>query len=457
MDARVFDALVQEIKDDVANASIAATSDREEARRLIVRACESAAELHADIGITGADLEDIERTVINDNLYYGALQPLLEDDSITEIMAVAGGYDPDSGYLPPRIYVERDGRVAACGEVTLSSEALKKIIDKITEEAGKRCDEAHPMGCAMLAGGLARATYKIPPVSPDGPSLVLRKFKEDMLGVDDLVAAGALTRSMAAFLRSAIASRCPVVISGGTGSGKTTLLNALSEYIPDGDVVVTIEDTPELRLRVPHVDRMQTVEPNTEGAGEITIRDLIKLALRSRPDRIIVGECRGADAYDMLQAMQTDHPGSMTTIHANDPDNAFTRLETMARYAGDFTHDQLQLQIAESLEGGLIVHTDRLDGGARKVVSIVEVSKMPKGATNIPRTPLFAWEQDGKDDLGNAVGRFTSCGSQPQLVKQKIEKAGMPYEPGWFFGIDGDGDGGCDAVEYEVDDYWATM
>lgn len=434
MDAKVYNALVEEIKDEVVmSAHVDAMTDRDEARRLIEDTCERVFRLHSELGIEDADAAAIVRTVVNDNLYYGALQPLMEDSSVTEIMAVAGGFDADAGYLPPRIYVERDGRVARCEEVGLTAAALKKIIDKIVEEAGKRCDEAHPMGCAMLAGGIARATYKIPPVSPDGPSLVLRKFKQDMMRVDDLVAADALTPGMAAFLRSAIASRCPVVISGGTGSGKTTLLNALSEFIPEADVVVTIEDTPELRLRVPHVDRMQTVEANTEGAGEVTIRDLIKLALRSRPDRIFVGECRGAEAYDMLQAMQTDHPGSMTTIHANDPDNAFTRLETMARFAGDFTHEQIQRQIAESLKGGLIVHTDRLDGGARRIVSVVEVSEMPSGASVIPRTPLFEWAQTGTDADGNAVGRFAACGSQPQLVKRKIEKAGMTYRPEWFF------------------------
>ncbi|MFQ9179181.1 MAG: CpaF family protein [Eggerthella lenta] len=209
------------------------------------------------------------------------------------------------------------------------AEHVRRIINKIAEQSGKRCDDAHAMGCAMLPGGRARATYVVPPIAPDGPALNVRTFSSSMLGMEDLVRMGMLTDGMSQFLRAAVQARCPLVISGGTGSGKTTLLGALSGFIPPDERVITIEDTPELRLQTPHVERMQTREANTEGEGSVSMRELVALSLRRRPDRIIVGECRGAEAYDMLQAMQTDHPGSMTTVHANDPGNAISRLRTM--------------------------------------------------------------------------------------------------------------------------------
>lgn len=291
------------------------------------------------------------------------------------------------------------------------------------------------MGCAMLPGGKARATYIVPPLAPDGPALNLRLFGDDAMSIEDLTARGALSPVMAEFLGSAVRARCPVIISGGTGSGKTTMLGALSGFIPDDERVLTIEDTPELRLRAAHVERMQTREANTEGEGAVGMRELVALSLRRRPDRIIVGECRGAEAYEMLQAMQTDHPGSMTTVHANDPGNALSRLRTMVGYANaDLGRDVIVQQIAESLAGGLIVHVERMRDGGRRVTSIVAVDQMPEGATVVPRAELFRFEPRGMDAFGRITGAWRACGVQPQRIKQRMLAAGVRFDPSWFFG-----------------------
>ena len=353
--------------------------------------------------------------MIDDFLRYGPLQRLLEDESVTEIMVNGGGIDLDDPALPfraPIVYVERAGRIEYRPDVEFDdAEHVRRIINKIAEQSGKRCDDAHAMGCAMLPGGRARATYVVPPIAPDGPALNVRTFSSSMLGMEDLVRMGMLTDGMAQFLRAAVQARYPLVISGGTGSGKTTLLGALSGFIPPDERVITIEDTPELRLQTPHVERMQTREANTEGEGSVSMRELVALSLRRRPDRIIVGECRGAEAYDMLQAMQTDHPGSMTTVHANDPGNAISRLRTMVGYAdGDLSRDVIVQQIAESLQGGLVVHVERMQDGARRVTSIVAIDPLPEGSLVIPRAELFVFDVEGVDAYGAVAGEWRACG-----------------------------------------------
>ena len=392
-----------------------------------------------NLGLAEPDVARLCRSVGDDFLRYGPLQGLLEDPGITEIIVNGGGVAMDAGvarFLEPHVFVERAGRLEPCPYVRFDdADHLRRIIDKIAEQAGMRCDEAHAMGCAMLPGGKARATYIVPPLAPDGPALNLRLFGDDVMSIEDLTARGALSPVMAEFLGSAVRARCPVIISGGTGSGKTTMLGALSGFIPDDERVLTIEDTPELRLRAAHVERMQTREANTEGEGAVGMRELVALSLRRRPDRIIVGECRGAEAYEMLQAMQTDHPGSMTTVHANDPGNALSRLRTMVGYANaDLGRDVIVQQISESLAGGLIVHVERMRDGGRRVTSIVAVDQMPEGATVIPRAELFRFDPRGVDAFGRITGAWRACGVQPQRIKQRMLAAGVRFDPSWFFG-----------------------
>ncbi|WP_080802090.1 CpaF family protein [Arabiibacter massiliensis] len=395
--------------------------------------------LELGVDLRPYEVEPLARCIVDDFLRYGPLQPLLEDPSVTEIMVNGGGVDARDPALPffaPVVYVERAGLIEYRPDVVFDdADHLRRIINKIAEQAGMRCDETHAMGCAMLPGGRARATYVVPPIAPDGPALNLRTFSDGMLGMEDLLDAGALPPVVAEFLCAAVQARCPIVVSGGTGSGKTTLLGALSGFIPAGERVITIEDTPELRLRAAHVERMQTREANVEGEGAVSMRDLVALSLRRRPDRIIVGECRGAEAYDMLQAMQTDHPGSMTTIHANDPANALSRLRTMVGYAdGDLSREVVAQQIAESLQGGLIVHVERLRDGTRKVTSVVSVDPLPEGGTVIPRAELFSFDIEGVDPDGWIVGAWRSCGVQPQRIKERMREAGVRFDPAWFFG-----------------------
>lgn len=390
------------------------------------------------IAAAGDELALLTRAIVDDFLRYGPLQPLIEDESVTEIIVNGGGVDlndPAMPYLDPKVFVERGGRIVPRPDVAFDdADHLRRIINKIAEQAGMRCDESHAMGCAMLPGGRARATYIIPPLAPDGPALNLRMFSEHVMGIDDLVAKGALPVPIAEFLGAAVRARCPIVISGGTGSGKTTLLGALSGFIPDDERVITIEDTPELRLRAAHVERMQTREANSEGQGAVGMRELVALSLRRRPDRIVVGECRGAEAYEMLQAMQTDHPGSMTTIHANDPGNALSRLRTMVGYANsDLGLDVIMQQIGESLQGGLIVHVERMRDGSRRVTSVVAIDRLPEGSSVIPRAELFRFEVTGVDAFERVMGSWRALGVQPQRIKERMAQAGVWYDPAWFF------------------------
>lgn len=391
-----------------------------------------------NLSVNPAEIARVTNAMSDDFLRYGPLQPLIEDNTITEIMVNGGGVnlaDPQLGYLDPVVFIERGGKLFPRPDIQFDdAEHVKRIIKKIADAAGQRCDESHAMGCAMLPGGRARATYIVPPLAPDGPSLNLRMFSTQVLGINELLEIGALTVPMAEFLYAAVQARCPILISGGTGSGKTTLLGALSGFIPPEERIITIEDTPELRLQTPHTERMQTREANTEGQGAVTMRDLVALSLRRRPDRIIVGECRGAEAYEMLQAMQTDHPGSMTTLHANDPANAISRLRTMVGYAdGDLSEQVIVRQIAESLQGGIIVHTDRLKDGSRRITRIVAIDPLPEGSMVIPRADLFGFEVHGVDSQGNVVGAWRAYGVQPQKIKERIQDAGLWYDPNWFF------------------------
>lgn len=437
MDSNVERALKSAVREEVA-AKLGGGSVGREGVKSLIREAVSSISYEFGVMLDAEESDMLSCMIIDDLLYYGPLQSVLDDGSVTEIMVNGGGIDfgdPALAYLPPIVYVERSGRIEYRPDIVFDdADHLRRIIDKIAEQAGKRCDESHAMGCAMLPGGRARATYVIPPLAPDGPALNLRTFNSDVFSMEDLERSETLTCTMSDFLRSAVAARCPIVISGGTGSGKTTLLNALSGFIPSEERIVTIEDTPELRLLTPHTERMQTREANTEGEGAVSMRELVVLALRRRPDRIIIGECRGAEAYDMLQAMQTDHPGSMTTIHANDPTNAISRLRTMVGYAdGDLGREVIMQQIAESLQGGLIVHIGRLRDGHRRITSMVAIDPLPEGSTVIPRAELFSYDIEGVDGHDVLRGSWRACGIQPQSIKERMQAAGVWYDPAWFF------------------------
>ena len=373
--------------------------------------------------------QEVLRAAINDLYYFGPLEDLLYDESLSEIM-VNG---------PESVWVERSGRLMLTDVCFEDDDHVKFTIDRIAAGMNRRCDEASPLcDCTIVRPGTpfngSRVNAVLKGVAVDHHLINIRKFRKDALTPEALMANGSFDGRMLEIMRAIVQGRMSTIVAGGTGSGKTTLLNAISLYIPPEERIITIEDTPELRLQTPHVERMQTREANTEGEGSVSMRELVALSLRRRPDRIIVGECRGAEAYDMLQAMQTDHPGSMTTVHANDPGNAISRLRTMVGYAdGDLSRDVIVQQIAESLQGGLVVHVERMQDGARRVTSIVAIDPLPEGSLVIPRAELFVFDVEGVDAYGAVAGEWRACGVQPQRIKERMRASGVWYDPAWFF------------------------
>jgi pilus assembly protein CpaF len=356
--------------------------------------------------------------IVAEILGLGPLEPLLADDSITEIM-VNG---------PKNIYVERDGKIDRTNASFESDEHLMRIIDRIVAPLGRRIDESSPLVDARLPDG-SRVNAVIPPISLVGPTLTIRKFSRIPLTIQDLIDFGSITPEAVEFLRAAVIARINIVISGGTGSGKTTLLNVLSGFIPNEQRIVTIENAAELQLRQEHVVTLESRPPNIEGKGEITVRDLVINTLRMRPDRIVVGECRGAEALDMLQAMNTGHDGSLTTAHSNSPRDSLARLETMVLMAGmDLPIRAIREQIASAIQ--LIVHQDRMRDGSRKVVSVTEIQGMEGNI--ITMSEIFAFEQTGVED-GRVIGRLRPTGLRPKFIKQ-IQAAGIMLPPA-IFGI----------------------
>ena len=327
---------------------------------------------------------------------FGPIQPLLEDPDISEVM-VNG---------PKKVYVEKNGKLAK-SPITFDDDAhVLRIIDRIVLPLGRRVDSDSPTVDARLPDG-SRVNAVVQPVAIDGPSITIRKFKKDKLSVQQLIDYGSLTPNMAEFIRACVISRLNIVISGGTGSGKTTLLNVLSGYIPEGERIITIEDAAELQLQQDHVMRMETKTANTDGRGAVTIRDLVRNSLRMRPDRIVVGEVRAGEALDMLQAMNTGHDGSLTTVHANSPRDAISRLETLVLMAGmDLPLKVVRQQISSAVD--LIIQQTRLKDGARKVTAITEVVGM-EGDVIITQD-LFVYEIVGEDANGKIIGRHRSTG-----------------------------------------------
>jgi pilus assembly protein CpaF len=354
--------------------------------------------------LAAADRNRIAQEVSDEILGLGPLEPLLRDGEITEIM-VNG---------PNNIFVERAGKIFAVDAKFTSDTHLRKTIDKIVSRVGRRIDESSPMVDARLADG-SRVNAVIAPIALDGSILTIRKFSQDPFTDADLIAFGTLSEQARDFLRACILGRRNVVISGGTGSGKTTLLNVLSGFIPDDERIITVEDAAELQLRQRHVLRLEARPSNTEGKGQISIRDLVKNALRMRPDRIVVGEVRDGAALDMLQAMNTGHDGSLTTVHANAPRDSLSRLETMVLMAGiALPVRAIRDQVASALD--LIVQIARLKDGSRRVVALTEVEGMESDVITLQ--DLFTFDYSaGRDESGRFLGRLRSTGLRPKFTE----------------------------------------
>jgi len=327
---------------------------------------------------------------------------------------------------PHQVYVERNGKLIETDVRFLNDEHVLRVINKIIEPLGRRIDRTWPMVDARLPDG-SRVNAIIPPCAIDGPVVTIRKFSRTPFTVQDLINFGTLTEQMAEFLRACVVSRLNIVVSGGTGSGKTTLLNVLSSFIPEEERIVTIEDSAELQLHQRHVVRLESKPPEPDGSGRVTIRDLVINALRMRPERIVVGECRGGEALDMLQAMNTGHDGSMTTIHANSPRDALSRLETLVLMSGmDLPLFVVRQQIASAID--LIVQQARLRDGSRKIVNITEVQGM-EGET-IVLQDVFRFEEEGEED-GRVIGRMRPMGVRPRF-EPRLKARGFKLPPSMF-------------------------
>lgn len=349
-----------------------------------------------------SDRKKVAEDLRNEILGMGPIEPLIRDPEITEIM-VNG---------PEHIFVERDGKIEASSRKFIDDTHVMRIIERIVSPLGRRIDESSPMVDARLKDG-SRVNAIIPPLALNGPCLTIRKFSKDPLQVEDLIRFGTITRDTAVFLKACVEARLNCVVSGGTGSGKTTTLNILSSFIPSDERIVTVEDAAELQLRQEHVVTLESRPPNIEGKGAIAIRDLVRNCLRMRPDRIVVGEVRGGEALDMLQAMNTGHDGSLTTAHANSPRDVISRLETMVLMAGmDLPIRAIREQIASALD--LIVQQERMRDGKRRITCIAEVVGMENDIVTLQ--DIYKFEQNGVDDNGKIIGKFVPTGIVPRFV-----------------------------------------
>jgi pilus assembly protein CpaF len=370
------------------------------------------------IPLTTLERDQLVAAITDQVLGYGPIERYLADPAVTEIMV--NGLDG--------IYVERDGKIALTDSYFLSDQHLLRVIDRIVAPVGRRIDELSPMVDARLADG-SRVNAIIPPLAVDGPVLTIRKFGQHTFTADDLVRSGAMTDELAAFLSACVEGRANILVSGGTGSGKTTLLNVLSAMIPEGERIVTIEDSAELRLAQRHVVRLEGRPPNIEGRGEVVARDLVRNALRMRPDRIIIGEVRGGEALDMLQAMNTGHDGSLSTLHANTPRDALARLETMSLMAGfDLPLRAIREQSAAAID--LLVHIARLPDGTRRVTKVCGVDGMESDIITL--SDLFVFEYgEGRDVDGRIRGHLNPTGIRPRF-DDRLTELGIAVSPDIF-------------------------
>jgi len=394
-------SLLTSVEEGIARAQI-----REITNRLFLEECAP---------LSMVQRQFLVRRIEDEVMGHGPLEPLLADPTVADIL-VNG---------PHKVYIERAGKLELT-DVRFNDDAhLMNIIDRIVSAVGRRIDESSPMVDARLKDG-SRVNAIIPPLAIDGPTLSIRRFAVELLSAEDLTRLGTMDENIARVLQAIVRARLNVVVSGGTGAGKTTLLNILSSFIPPGERVVTIEDSAELQLRQPHVVRLETRPPNIEGKGEVTSRDLVRNSLRMRPERIIVGEVRGAEALDMLQAMNTGHDGSLTTVHANSPRDALSRIETMVSMSGiAFPIKALRAQMASAIN--VVVQVERSEDGRRRVSSLQEINGM-EGEV-ITMSELFTFERSGVDKEGNVQGRTRPTGIIPSFYKRLTQRGiDLPVE-----------------------------
>jgi pilus assembly protein CpaF len=385
---------------------------RRDIRRVIEHLCDTENPL-----LNRMEREKLIEEVLDETLGFGPLEPLLKDPTISDIL-VNG---------PRKVYVERRGKLEKSDVIFRDNDHLMQIIDRIVSKVGRRVDETSPLCDARLPDG-SRVNAVIPPIALDGASLSIRRFGVTPLKLEDLLNYKAFSPEMAMLLEACIKARLNIVISGGTGCGKTTLLNTMSSFIPSDERIVTIEDAAELQLQQDHVVRLETRPPNIEGKGAINTRDLVRNALRMRPERIIIGECRGGETLDMLQAMNTGHAGSMTTLHANSVRDGMSRLETMIMMAGfELPIKAMRQQIASAVD--LVIQANRLQGGPRKVTSITEVMNMEQDV--IIMQEIFRFRQIGVDQNGRAFGQFEATGVRPTFVN-RLESKGVKLPSNMF-------------------------
>ena len=370
-----------------------------------------------NITLTQREIDSLASTLLDDMIGFGPIQPLLDEEDISEVM-VNGPY---------QVYYEKKGQLTLSEVKFKDNDHVMRIIERIVAPIGRRIDESVPYVDARLPDG-SRVNAIIPPLALNGPTITIRKFKKEALGIKDLVKFGTLTEEMAFFLEACIKVRLNIVVSGGTGSGKTTTLNILSSFIPEDERIITCEDAAELQLRQPHVVRLETRPANIEGKGEVKMRDLIKNTLRMRPERVIVGECRGGEALDMLQAMNTGHDGSLTTGHANTPRDMLSRLETMVLMAGmDLPVRAIREQISSAVH--LIVQQSRLKDGSRKITYLTEIQGME--GDKVVTQDIFKFEQTGVNEKGKIIGRLKPTGIRPKFAS-KFQEFGIKLPPNIF-------------------------
>lgn len=413
LDIKVLSSVELEFKEtiytkllDVLDLSLLSTMDETEARLQITNIVQQLIESES-VPLNTQSRRQIIKEIGDEVLGLGPLEPLLHEPTISDVLV--------NGCKT--VYVERFGRLELTPVKFRDDDHLMKIIDRIVSRVGRRIDESSPMVDARLADG-SRVNAIIPPLALDGPSISIRRFAVDKMKLDDLVEKNALADYMAEFLKAAAKAKINILISGGTGSGKTTMLNAVSNFIPDNERVVTLEDSAELQLQIPHVLRLETRPPNTEGSGEVTLRDLVRNSLRMRPDRIVIGEVRSGEAFDMLQAMNTGHEGSLTTVHANNPRDALARLENMVSMAGlELPVSAVRKQIASAIN--IIVQLSRLEDGSRRVISIQEIDGMEGDIITLAE--IFRFNREGIADDQTVIGRHCSTGIIPKCMDRLIK------------------------------------